>query len=508
MGRRNIYITESQLNAIRESAGDLEYHFTTLRGLCGMMETDTFDLGENNENNRFGISYMSLSRLRTSAAGYGHGVVRLEDGPAVRIELDGRRLNNVRHINVRPYNYFYNEVLPNMRDEDFDEIPDSRMKASSNGYSEFEDSVTLKNGEDQIRDAIDYVTRIDIFLRKRIGSHMGEWNDFLKDIRLYPDWAEKMHFFANINDFDYQRNEIPGKDIYGLYAGEYKQALEENKKMGKRIYITESQLGKILEDTGVLDEHIAVIDNTTDAQKMVGMQWSDPDDVWFIQVTQRKKDFRNYNKRHGGSSKWWSRVSGPDGTSRENFVGYGLVQGATKQEAMDSLKNITIHLNPWAARIIGKNDVDSNGGMEAIYSICDKLWARAYITINKRSLKRTQRIAKNRPNDPRAFEKELSRNHRDQNYYPWSMTDMDIDHPNAWSETDTALSKLNINPVISHGSHDGKHYFFNDRAIMNYDEHSPEFAPIARKYAANKQPGEAFTMKYDAKMIIYSPCGQ
>ena len=71
-----------------------------------------------------------------------------------------------------------------------------------------------------------------------------------------------------------------------------------------------------------------------------------------------------------------------------------------------------------------------------------------------------------------------------------------------------SLKKLNITPSIKHSSHDGTHYFFNNRDIMNYSEHSPEFSPIARKYAASKQPGEAFTMKEDAKMIIYSPCGQ
>ena len=277
--------------------------------------------------------------------------------------------------------------------------------------------------------------------------------------------------------------------------------------MKKNIIITEEQFDRILESKGLLNEHVAVIDNTGDAQKMIGLQWKSPDDVWFIQVTQRKKDFRSYNKRHGGTSKWWKRVPGEDGTSRENFVGYGLVQGNSAQEAMDNLKNITIHLNPWAAQIIGKNDVTSNGGMEAIYTLCDTLWARAYITINSRSLSRTKRIA-SRSSDPRALEKELSRNHRDPKFSPWSMIDMDIDDPNAWSETDTALQKINLNPTIMHNSHDGKHYFFNNRGIMNYTEHSPEFRPIAKKYAASKQPGEAFTMKYDAKMIIYSPCGQ
>ena len=209
-----------------------------------------------------------------------------------------------------------------------------------------------------------------------------------------------------------------------------KQALEEGKKMGKRIYITESQLGHILESNGILNEHVDVIDNTSDAEKLISMQWASPDDYWFIQVTQRKKDFRNYNKRHGGNSKWWYRVQGIDGTSRENFVGYGVVKGNTLQEAINCLHNIKIKLNPWAAQIIGQNEVQSTGNMEAIYSICDQLWARAYITINKRSMSRTQKIAQK--GGLRAFDKESSRNHRDAHYYPWSMIDMDIDHPNAW----------------------------------------------------------------------------
>ena len=276
--------------------------------------------------------------------------------------------------------------------------------------------------------------------------------------------------------------------------------------MGKRIYITESQFESLLETNGMIDEHISVIDNTKDVETLIKMQWTSPDDYWFIQVTQRKKDFRNYNKRHGGMSKWWTRVQGVDGTSRENFAGYGVIKGNTVQEAINCLHNIKIHLNPWAAQAYGQTDVQSNGNMEAIYDVCDKLWARAYVTINKRSMSRTQRIAKQ--GGQRAFEKESSRNHRDAQFYPWSMIDMDIDDPNAAAETDAALKKLGISPAIRHSSHDGTHYFFDNRDIMKYTEHSPEFSPIARKYAAAKQPGEAFTMKEDAKMIIYSPCGK
>ena len=496
---RNIYTTKPRFNALRESAGDLEFHFTPLKNLCGMMETDTINLSETgSEENRRGSSFLSLSRLRSSAAGYGSGMTRLDNstGPVARIEFDGKKLNNIRNVNVIPYDYFYNNA---------GRVWAGGNERSGSDVSEFEDSLTLKDGRDQIVDAIDYIVRIDVYLTKRCPN-LSVWQRFLKDLEVFTDWAEKIHFYTDLNGFDYQRNEIPKSQIYGVYSGQMKQALEEGKKMGKRIYITESQLGHILENNGMLNEHVDVIDNTSDAEKFISMQWASPDDYWFIQVTQRKKDFRNYNKRHGGNSKWWNRVQGIDGTSRENFVGYGVVKGNTLQEAINCLHNIKIKLNPWAAQIIGQNEVQSTGNMEAIYSICDQLWARAYITINKRSMSRTQRIAQK--GGPRAFDKESSRNHRDAHYYPWSMIDMDIDHPNAWSETSAALKKLNLNPAISHKSHDGMHYFFDNRDVMNYSEHSPEFSPIAKKYAANKQPGEAFTMKDDAKMIIYSPCGK
>ena len=506
---KRIYITESQLKSITESAQDIEYHYTSLDGLCGMMETDTFNLTKNDERNRYGKHFMSLSRVRSSLEGYGKGFT-FGDCPIVRIELNGKAVNNIRNVNIKPYNYFNNVVLPDMQ-----EMPelfagrDERTDFSDGiGYSEFEDSLTLKDGSDQVKDAIDCINRIDILLKERIGENISEWSRFLDHFNTYRDWAQKMHFFTNMNDFNYQKNEIPAKEIYGFYSNQMKQALEENKqKMGKRIYITESQLDALLEKKKMIDEHIAIIDNSKDVEKLISMQWTSPDDYWFIQVTQRKKDFRSYNKRHGGTSKWWKRVQGVDGTSRENFAGYGIVMGNTLQDAIDCLHNIEIHLNPWAAQAYGQKDVKSNGNMEAIYDICDKLWARAYITINKRSYSRSQRLA-SKSTDPRAFEKESSRNHRDPQCYGYSMIDMDIDHPGAESETDTALQKLGITPAIKHASHDGVHYFFKNRDIMNYTEHSPEFSPIARKYAASKQPGEAFTMKYDAKMIIYSPCGQ
>lgn len=280
--------------------------------------------------------------------------------------------------------------------------------------------------------------------------------------------------------------------------------------MAKNIYITESQLKHICENNGLVLEHETVVDNMADAEKMIRQQWSSPDDFWFVQITQRKKDFRSYNARHGKISKWWNRDPSVDGTGRENFAGYGVVKGKTADDAVDSLKNITIKLNPWAEKLVGSKSVSSQGNAEAVYAVCDKLYARAYITINKRSMNWVQARIQNRIANGvlRAFEIESSRLHdnpRDEQYYPWVMIDMDIDNPQAWAEMDKYLASQGFNPSIVHKSHDGIHYFFNSPKIANAMVKFQQF----NKYATNNRPGDPpVLIKRDAKMILYSPCGQ
>lgn len=279
--------------------------------------------------------------------------------------------------------------------------------------------------------------------------------------------------------------------------------------MARNIYITESQLN-FLSENGVLNEHETLIENFSDAERLIDMQWTSPDDYWFVQITQRKKDYRSYNKRHGGNSMWWNRVNGVDGSSRENFAGYGVIKGNTKDEAKQSLKDITVKLNPWAAKIIGSQTVSSAGNCEAIKNVCDTLYARAYITINKRSMNWMQSRIQNRIANGilRAFEKESSRLHddpRDEKYYPWVMIDMDIDNQQAWNEMDQYLASQGFNPSIVHKSHDGMHYFFNSPDIANAILNFAKF----NKYVTNNRPGDpAVLIKRDAKMMLYSPCGK
>ena len=181
----------------------------------------------------------------------------------VRIELDGRMLNNVRNINVRPYDYNYNEFRDGFDNEglDFDsetmQMPQRMqiMKYAQNGeltspYNteevEAEDSLTL-NGDDQIVDASNYITRIDIFLPSHLSeSQLGLWDIFLRRyLDDYPDWSEKMHFYNDVNAFDYQRDdkELPAKSLYGLYKQQYAQSLAEN------IVLTERDIRKMINET-------------------------------------------------------------------------------------------------------------------------------------------------------------------------------------------------------------------------------------------------------------------
>ena len=250
---------------IHESAQDIEYHYTNLRALKKMMETDTFNMNDVEADKRGG-PHMSLTRMRSSRSGYGWGMMRDAERfgeVVIRIELDGRTLNNVRNINVRPYDYNYNEFRDGFDNGglDFDQetmrMPQRMqiMKYAQNGeltspYNteevEAEDSLTL-NGGDQIVDASDHITRIDVFLPSHLNeSQLALWDIFLRRyLDDYPDWSGTMHFYDDANAFDYQRDdkELPISSLYGLYRRQYARSLAEN------IALTEKDIRKMINET-------------------------------------------------------------------------------------------------------------------------------------------------------------------------------------------------------------------------------------------------------------------
>ena len=194
------------------------------------MATDTFNLTDSKgEEGRKGDYYMSLTRMRSNAEGYGYGLK--ETSPLIRIELDGRLLNNIRNVDITPYDYIYANY-EHFKEEWGDDLKRGRGRTDGGESNEAEDSLTLRDGSDQIVDASNYINRIDILL----GNHVDNiklWDKFLKRIETYPDWGEKMHFFTNMNDFNYQRNEIPRQKIYSIYSNQLKGMFEGRKKVIK-----------------------------------------------------------------------------------------------------------------------------------------------------------------------------------------------------------------------------------------------------------------------------------
>ena len=288
------------------------------------------------------------------------------------------------------------------------------------------------------------------------------------------------------------------------------------------IKLTENLLRSIIYEacSKVLNEHTTIVNQLDNAEAIIRKQWTGPDDMWWIKIDQRFKDFRHYNKRHPQTTRMWARVNGKDhmdGTPRENHVGYVIVRGRTVDDAIASLKNACVHLHPWAARQYGTNLVKSQGNIEAIKEVCNLFYARAYMTINKRSISDVVSISKSDKANNMDFDKHREFHHRAgqpkhgisssgrdwEAERPWTLVDCDIDDAQGQKELEDLMSKNGITPFASGLSHDGKHYITDNPKIKNLD-----FSPVFSKYPTLNRPGDPpILAKGDASLLLYSPCG-
>ena len=100
----------------------------------------------------------------------------------------------------------------------------------------------------------------------------------------------------------------------------------------KKIILTEGQYKYIISGgaKSSLNEHVNEIYNVNAGIKLIDAQWESPDDFWYIYITQRRKDNRDtFVKNHNASG---SKTFG------DNYIAYGIVQGNTKEEAIEGLK--------------------------------------------------------------------------------------------------------------------------------------------------------------------------
>lgn len=331
---------------------------------------------------------------------------------------------------------------------------------------------------------------------------------------LDPFDKEPYCYFSDLNDLT---NDIKSKgynsfeEYFETEEGE--EEINEGKTFIRNVIdnIVAESINKIINE-----EHLKVVDNISEIIDLIGQYWTSPDDMWWINIDSRKKDFRNFNKRETNkhNQKWFSRVNRTDGTHRENHVGYVLVRGRTKEACQNSLKNAVVHLNPWAADMCGTDTVYSNGNAEALKIVCNRFFARSYITINKRSIKKIIRIS--RLDKTKGLFKGREFHHRAGQIksgidssgvdwgkeYPLGLIDCDIDIPQAHRELENYLSQNNVHIIKKRQSHDGMHYIVPITDVQGLD------FSFMDKYATNNKPGDPNVLfKPDAKIPVYSAIG-
>ena len=179
---------------MEESAQDKEWHYTTVENLQKILEGDEFRLNnqERGVKGRIKDFHMSLSRIRSCDEGYGLYMSRIAS-PLVRIELDGRAINNIRGVDIRPYDYWYN-------------AEGSKPARQLGGQrAEAEDSLTVDC--EYIPDVHDLISRIDILLtpfytyRQSVSARRFF---FWADYGCGAEWKDKFHFYCDKNLFNRQ----------------------------------------------------------------------------------------------------------------------------------------------------------------------------------------------------------------------------------------------------------------------------------------------------------------
>lgn len=271
---------------VNESAADLEYHYTRLGNLLSMMRNDAIDLHQSNiESNRNGANFLSLTRMRSNAEGYGLTVTD-DSSIVIRIELNGQKLNNVRHVNIRPYDYTYNNWDGIMSDASDEEKMNKQTGREWGAWNaEAEDSLTLKDGGDQILDAIDLINRIDILLKPNIQNNHLEniklWREFLNDMNVYSDWGEKMHFYRTNNDFNYRKNELPLDMVYNFYDNNMiKESLEPEEVDLSSFEIKDKLNPKFWKDNKIDSRiRLKLLDIADDFVDSLEVTWVEPEDI-------------------------------------------------------------------------------------------------------------------------------------------------------------------------------------------------------------------------------------
>lgn len=262
------------------------------------------------------------------------------------------------------------------------------------------------------------------------------------------------------------------------------------KDTGEKIYgniITESEL----KNDDILYERRKVVDNFDMVKDY--MEFNSPDDVYFVQITKRWKD--NQDKPDA----WQWKMSGKSqGTYHggAEYLDYYLIHSP---KDLDKIKNDVI-------------------------KTCNNNNARAYITINSRSVKQTEDFiktlkARHNPNDPQYKNAEAIAYGMAKSGSAWRDTRfkvlLDVDtlkdttvdingkKVNVWDEVKKRIQKYNIKVAAEYETpSDGLHLILNNKNNKNL---KPFFDGL-KDFDGGHYKGRDATVhpSEDIKMVLYS----
>ena len=150
----------SEQTKLNEGISDITYHFCTLRNCYNIIKTNSFQLtmSSNRADDFDGKRhfYLSTQRGRSSQEGFGNS-----RSCNVRIQLDGEKLS--QRYKGRPVDYWG----VNMGKQTYyvnPEIYGSGWRQEAQHHRNFEMEDRIFSDEPEIKDALSYILRIDIFL--------------------------------------------------------------------------------------------------------------------------------------------------------------------------------------------------------------------------------------------------------------------------------------------------------------------------------------------------------
>ena len=218
---------------------DKEYHYIMLGYLNDVIRNNRISMSTAEENDvKDGMKYLSLTRSRSNQHGFPYGVYTKNEYASkdnyARIEFDGAALNNVRNVNIKPFDYTYHASF---EDTGFDNDDEDRMNGKMyhrqqyddwmyNGddwYDEDEDQEDTNNPHginrqffsqsedrlyaplDYINNAIKYINRIDVMVRNENSNDYVQLQNLLNTPQCAA-WRDKVFIYHGDNNaFNYQK---------------------------------------------------------------------------------------------------------------------------------------------------------------------------------------------------------------------------------------------------------------------------------------------------------------